>query len=149
MDLTGYLQFQSGLCSKMPLTAILSIFLHKPMAGPHCRSSFPCGVVPSHFVGFSLYRSTGKFKKSDRVCWTSQVLFGIVSKKEKLFCSCKTIHHEKVVYVSSHFWLWSYQTELMYPSNASHAQLKYCVAAITGRYQTHLTLFRNARTRNK
>ena len=58
--------------------------------------------------------------------------FGFVSTKEKLVCSCKSIHHEKVVYISSHFWLWSYRTGLMYPSNASHAQLKYCVAAITG-----------------
>ena len=63
VDLTGYLQFQSGLCSKMPPTAILSIFLHKPIAGPHCRTGVPRGVVPRRFLGFSLYWSTGKFKK--------------------------------------------------------------------------------------
>ena len=44
-------------------TAILSIFLHKPMAGPHCRTGFSRGVVPRRFLGFSLYWPTGKFKK--------------------------------------------------------------------------------------
>ena len=68
MDRTGYLQLKSGLCSNMPPTAILSIFLHKPMAGPHCRTSFSRGVVPRRFLGFSLFfvffvLSTGKFKK--------------------------------------------------------------------------------------
>ena len=55
VDLTGYLQLKSSLCSKKSPTAILSIFLHKPMARPHCRTGFPRGVVPRRFLGFSLY----------------------------------------------------------------------------------------------
>ena len=35
--------------------AILSIFLHKAMAGPHCRTGFSRGVVLRRFLGFSLY----------------------------------------------------------------------------------------------
>ena len=96
VDLTGYLQLKSGLRSKMPPTAILSIFLHKPMAGPHCRTGFSRGVVPRRFLGFSLYWSTGKFKKRDRACWSSELYLGFVSAKEKLVCSYKMIHGEKV-----------------------------------------------------
>ena len=83
-------------CAQMPPTAILSIFLHKPMAGPHCRTGFPRGEVPRHFLGFSLYRSTGKCKKSYRACWSSELYLGFFSAKEKLVCSYKTIHDEKV-----------------------------------------------------
>ena len=55
VDLTGYLQLKSGLCSKMPPRTVLSIFLHKPKAGPHYRTGFLRGVVLHRFLGFSLY----------------------------------------------------------------------------------------------
>ena len=75
MDLTGYLQLKSGLSSKMPPKAILSIFLDKLMAGLLCRTSFSCGVVPRHFHGFSSYRSTGKFKKKSLTLLELTTLF--------------------------------------------------------------------------
>ena len=96
MDLTGYLQLKSGLCSKMPPTAILSIFLHKPMAGPHCRTGFPHGVVPRRFLDFLCTDRQVSSRKRDRACWSSQLYLGFVSTKEKLVCSYKTIHGEKV-----------------------------------------------------
>ena len=49
VDLTGYRQSKSGLCSKMPPTAILSIFLYNPMAELHCR---PEVLVPITFLDF-------------------------------------------------------------------------------------------------
>ena len=35
-------------------------------------------------------------RKRDRACWSSQLYLGFVSTKEKLVCSYKTIHGEKV-----------------------------------------------------
>ena len=110
VDLTGYLQLKSGLCSKMPPTAILSIFLHKPMAGPHCRTGFSRGVVPRRFLGFSLYWSTGKFKKKRSSLLELRTLFRFRLYKRKIGLLIQNDPRRKsekwpkdVVYVSSPF----------------------------------------------
>ena len=91
----------------MPPTAILSIFLPKPMAGPHCRTGFSRGVVPRRFLEFSLYWSTGKFKKK-----RSRTLFRFRLYKRKIGLLIQNDPRRKskkwpkdVVYVLSHFWL--------------------------------------------
>ena len=68
----------------MPPTAILSIFLHKLMAGSHCRTGFPRGVVPRRFLGFSLYWSTGKFKKKRSSLLELRTLFRFRLYKRKI-----------------------------------------------------------------
>ena len=84
VDFTGYLESKSGLCSKMPPTATLSIFLHKPKAGPHSRTGFPRGVVPRHFLGFSLNRSTGRGKKASSSLLKLRTLFRFRLYKRKI-----------------------------------------------------------------
>ena len=99
VDLTGYLQLKSSVCSKMPPTAVLSIFLHKPMAGPALSDRFsPAVLFPRRFLGFSLYWSTGKFKKKRSSLLELTTLFGFRLYKRKIgrVCSNKTIHGEKV-----------------------------------------------------
>ena len=98
----------------MPPTAILSIFLDKPMAGPNCRTGFPRGVVPRRFLGFSLYWSTGKFKKKrSSLLMELTTLFRLRLYKKKIGLLIQNDPRRKskkwpkdVVYVSSHFWLW-------------------------------------------
>ena len=113
VDLTGYLQLKSGFRSKMLPTAILSPFLHKPMVGPHCRAGFPRGVVPRRFLGFSLYWSTGKFKKKILSLLELTTLFRFRLYKRKIGLLIQNDPRRKskkwpkdVVYVSSHFCLW-------------------------------------------
>ena len=96
----------------MPPTAILSIFLHKPMAGPHCRTGFSGGVVPGRFLGFSLYWSTGKFKKKRLSLLELRTLFRFRLYKRKIGLLIQNDPRRKskkwpkdVVYVSSRFWL--------------------------------------------
>ena len=96
MDLTGYLQFQSGLCSKMPPTAILSIFLHKPMVACTAGTVFPAVLFPVTLLDFLCTDREVISGKSHRACWSLQLYLGFVSTKEKLVCSYKTIHGEKV-----------------------------------------------------
>ena len=45
MDRCGYQQTKKNLCSKMPPTANLRIFLHKPIAGSLTWTVFPRGWV--------------------------------------------------------------------------------------------------------
>ena len=46
VDRCGYQQTKNNLCSKMPPTANLRIFLHKPIAGSLPLTSFHRGWVP-------------------------------------------------------------------------------------------------------
>ena len=113
VDLTGYLQLKSGLCSKMPPRAVLSIFLHKPKAGPHYRTGFLRSVVLHRFLGFSLYWSTGKFKKKRSSLLEHTTSFRFRLNKRKSGMPMQNDRRRKskkwpkdVVYVSSHVWLW-------------------------------------------
>ena len=112
VDLTGYLKSKSGLCSKMPPTAILSIFLHKPMAGPHCRTGFLRGAVPRLFLEFSLWRSTGSCKKKSSSLLELRTWFRFRLYKRKIGLLIQNDRRWKskkwpkdVVYLSSHFWI--------------------------------------------
>ena len=95
-NLTGYLQLKSGLCSKMLPTAILSIFLHKPMAVRTVGPDFPAVFFPVDFLDFLCTDQQVSSRKRDRACWSSELYLGFISTKEKLVCSYKTIHREKV-----------------------------------------------------
>ena len=79
---------------KMPPTAILSIYLHKPIAGPHCRTGFPRGV-PRLFLEFSLCRSTGKCKRKSSSLLELRTSLRFRLYKRKIGPLIQTIHDEK------------------------------------------------------
>ena len=60
------------------------------------RPVFPAVLFPVAFLDFLCTDRQVSPRKRDRACWSSQLYLGFVSTKEKLVCSCKTIHAEKV-----------------------------------------------------
>ena len=74
VDRSGYQQTKNNLCSKMPPTANLRIFLHKPIAGSLTWTAFPRGWVP--LVPLEAFLEKNKkvrSKKSDWACWSKNL----------------------------------------------------------------------------
>ena len=57
---------------------------------------FPAVLFPVAFLDFLCTDRQVSSRKRDRACWSSELYLGFVSTKEKLVCSYKTIHGEKV-----------------------------------------------------
>ena len=57
---------------------------------------FPAVLFPVAFLDFVCTDRQVSSRKRDRACWSSELYVGFVSTKEKLVCSYKTIHGEKV-----------------------------------------------------
>ena len=57
---------------------------------------FPAVLFPVAFLDFLCTDRQVSSRKRDRACWSSEFYLGFVSTKEKLVCSYKTIHGEKV-----------------------------------------------------
>ena len=57
---------------------------------------FPAVLFPVAFLDFLCTDRQVSSRKRDRACWSSELYLGFVSAKEKLVCSYKTIHGEKV-----------------------------------------------------
>ena len=60
VDRCGYQQTKNNLRSKMPPTANLRIFLHKPTAGSLTWTAFPRGWVPRVPLETFLQKTKGK-----------------------------------------------------------------------------------------
>ena len=64
VDRCGYQQTKNNLCSKMPPTANLRIFLHKPIAGSLTWTAFPRGWVPLVPLETFLQKTKGKVQEN-------------------------------------------------------------------------------------
>ena len=63
-DRCGYQQTTKNVCSKMPPTANLRIFLHKPIAGSLTWTAFPRGWVPPVALETFLQKTKGKVQEN-------------------------------------------------------------------------------------
>ena len=64
VDRCGYQQTKNNLCSKIPPTANLRIFLHKPIAGSLAWTAFPRGWVPLVPLETFLQKTKGKVQEN-------------------------------------------------------------------------------------
>ena len=65
MDRTGYQRTTSGLCSKMPPTAIWRLFVHTPIAGATDSDRFSRGGFHSFRVGYFFVEGKVRLKEKD------------------------------------------------------------------------------------
>ena len=70
-------------------------FSTQAYGGPALSDRFS-PLFPVAFLDFLCTDRQVSSRKRDRACWSSELYLGFVSTKEKLVCSYKTIHGEKV-----------------------------------------------------
>ena len=82
VDRTGYQRTTSGLCSKMPRTAIWRLFVHTPIAGATVSDRFSRGCVPLLPRWVFLRCRQGKVKREIKVVGPQNVLSVLFSQEK-------------------------------------------------------------------